>query len=198
MRLATPIAGFAALAYALLAASLSAPWLSRLDAAAFALLYDARPAWVQLAVMLGWCGSLAGTLTVSTLLGLALRRLGRAAWPGLPLFLACVWGVNWLLKSATARPRPGLEALMATHSSSFPSGHAMGAAALGLAAAWLMSQRWPSRQALWWPLGVIWLLSGGLARVVLGVHHFSDIMAGYMAAVVLVAGFHSLAGRFSR
>ncbi|WP_246120873.1 phosphatase PAP2 family protein [Chitinolyticbacter meiyuanensis] len=198
MRAGALTAAIAALLYLLLAASLSASWLGQLDTAAFAWLYDARPGWVATARALGLAGSLVGTLLVASVLGWLLRQLGRPAWPGLPLFLLGTWGVNWLLKYLTDRPRPALEALMHTHSSSFPSGHAMAAAALGLAAAGLLARRWPHHRQLWWALGLAWLLAGGLARVVLGVHHFSDIMAGYMAAVVLVAGFHFLASRYCR
>ena len=108
-----------------------------------------------------------------------------------------LWGVglaaglcNLLLKISFARVRPALWAevrLLTTYS--FPSGHAMNAAAtLGMCAFVIacVAPRW--RTAAWWITPV--LVAGvGLSRIYLGVHWPSDVLAGWAAGgLVLLAG----------
>ncbi|GLS02969.1 putative lipid phosphate phosphatase YodM [Chitiniphilus shinanonensis] len=186
------------LGFLVLWAALRTPAIAGLDDWVAASLYDLGPRWVLAAKWIAHAGSFAGSLAIAVVLGGALYRLGRIAFPGLPLFVLLVWGTNSVLKLLVDRQRPDVAFLMTVHGSSFPSGHAMAAAALGGAGAWLLCRCWPATRALWIALGTAWMLGGGLARVVLGVHHFSDIMAGYAAAAVLVAAYLHLAPRLSR
>ncbi|UXY15645.1 phosphatase PAP2 family protein [Chitiniphilus purpureus] len=183
------LAAAAALIYLALAFSYELAWMARLDAALAAWFYHVNHPGVLVATWLSHSGNFVASLALAALFGLILRRQGRIAWPGLPLFVALAWGTNTALKALSYRPRPSYDPLVATLGSSFPSGHAMGAWALGWVLAWLLARQWPAWRGLWYLLALLWVLAGGLARLVLGVHHFSDIMAGYAAATVLAALF---------
>ncbi|MBS9535815.1 phosphatase PAP2 family protein [Mycobacterium sp. M1] len=82
-------------------------------------------------------------------------------------------------KDLADRPRP-VTAMAAATSSSFPSGHALGAI-VGVAA--LLAVAWPllHGRARLFALcaGALVVLSVGVARVALNVHHPSDVLAGW-------------------
>jgi undecaprenyl-diphosphatase len=63
------------------------------------------------------------------------------------------------------------------HSTSFPSGHALGAAAFWTAVAVLLL---PRLGRLVWVIAVAVPLLVGLSRVLLGVHYPSDVVAGLL------------------
>jgi len=93
----------------------------------------------------------------------------------------------WVLKTGFHRPRPVPyfdTRLPASYS--FPIGHAMLSFCLCLSAAALFSANQKSRlvRAVIW---IFWVgLSGaiGYSRIYLGVHYPSDVLAGYLAALV--------------
>ena len=91
--------------------------------------------------------------------------------------------LNIVAKNHYARMRPDLWLSITPESTySFPSGHAMGSATLGLA---LIILLWQTR--LRWPVlavGVIFVSLVGVSRVYLGVHYPSDILAGWTAAII--------------
>lgn len=147
---------------------------------------DAAAAW------LSWAGGplgaplLAGTLA----LGLLLTRRYRA----LRFFGLSVVGaglLNVAAKLLLTRPRPALWAgLHLELSYSFPSGHAMAAAALAAAVGFLL---WPTRWR--WAavtVGVAWALGMGWARIYLGVHYPSDVLAGGLGVAGWVSGLYLL------
>lgn len=89
-----------------------------------------------------------------------------------------------LLKSLFARPRPYFEQpLLLEPYYSFPSGHAMEAVVLyGMLAyfAMLALRTWRTRAAVVFGTSLLVLLIG-LSRMYLGVHYFSDVVAGFAA-----------------
>lgn len=122
------------------------------------------------AVLVLLYGSASGRRTVTTL-GPAVAML--------PTFV-----VVRLLKTLFDRDRPPvITALVEVSSASMPSGHAAYAAALA-ATAWVLVTDSP-RCAVWRTLSVVGALLAGIARMVLGVHWFGDIVAGWIVGGLL-------------
>ena len=116
------------------------------------------------------------------LIYLGLRRKWRAMIVAIVLMAGNQISVS-LIKSFISRPRPDLVehgAVVATHS--FPSGHSATAAAIALLLAWTGARLHEVRsiRAFCWVLGVGAALLIGFSRMYLGVHWFSDVVAGLM------------------
>ena len=128
----------------------------------------------------------AGVLTTAALAWAGRRR---AAW----LFATGLGGsmlLTQVIKYAVARPRPALWAsLWPEHTFSFPSGHAMDTAALAAALFFVL----PRHRRLW-ALAPLFALAVGAARLYLGVHYPSDVLAGWSAAVGWVLLVQLVAG----
>ncbi|EYB67677.1 PA-phosphatase-like phosphoesterase [Deinococcus phoenicis] len=132
-------------------------------------------------------------VAAALVLGLARAGARAHAW-----FLAgAVAGaalLNVLAKVIFQRPRPtDLGAVLVEPGFSFPSGHAMANMAFGFALAlvfWHTRGRWPVAV-----LGIAWALAVGASRNYLGVHYPSDVLAGFAASVVWVAGLYLILGQ---
>ena len=131
-----------------------------------------------------------GILAVLITLGLAMWGTHQKAW-FFGLSVGGAMGLNVLVKALFARPRPALWlSLKPAFYYSFPSGHAMGAAAVATALGFLL---WRHRgQWLAWMLGPLFALGVGWSRLYLGVHYPSDVLAGWTGSVGWVAGLHVL------
>lgn len=108
-----------------------------------------------------------------------LRRFREATFATFALAGAAL--LNVAAKHSFARIRPALwNSISPETTFSFPSGHAMGSAALAcvlIVLAWGTRWRWPVVA-----LSGGFVLAVGLSRVYLGVHYPSDILAGWAAA----------------
>jgi undecaprenyl-diphosphatase len=119
------------------------------------------------------------TLTVAGYLALA-RKPGAAL-----VVLASILGaavLSHLAKDAFLRPRPDLVPhVVVTYTSSFPSGHATGAAATYLTLGALLArfERRRRLKAYVLSLAVLITVAVGLSRVYLGVHWPTDVLAGW-------------------
>ena len=153
---------------------------------------DAAAAWLSRAGGPLGASGLAGAVV----LGLLVARQRRA----LHFFSLAVGGaalLNLAAKFLLTRPRPALWAVQHPELSySFPSGHAMAAAALAAAIGFLL---WPTRWR-WVALGLgaAWALGMGWARMYLGVHYPSDVLAGWLGSVGWVSGLHLVFARYLR
>ena len=148
------------------------------------------PGLDQLALALTTAGGpyvMSGVGAGIVLLLLAWHQRTAAIFFGLSVGGAVV--LNVVAKLLFGRARPALwESIAPAKFYSFPSGHAMGSAALAAALAFLV-WRTPWR----WPvivMGTLFALGVGLSRNYLGVHYPSDVLAGWFCSVGWVAALH--------
>ena len=95
--------------------------------------------------------------------------------------IAGQFALSNLVKAAVDRARPDLLPLMGFSGASFPSGHATAAAATLLAVALLLSRGRSSRaRAVYAAIAVGLAVMVAATRVLLGVHWFTDVLAGLL------------------
>jgi membrane-associated phospholipid phosphatase len=150
------------------------------DPLLLALHRHATPPLDGLAVFFTIVGNTGPMITAGVLTTAVLARAGRRrdAW----LFAAGLGGSMLLtqaIKFFVTRQRPALwVSIRPEHTFSFPSGHAMDTAALATALFFVL----PRHRRLW-ALAPLFALAVGSARMYLGVHYPSDVLAGWSSAV---------------
>lgn len=173
----------AAAGYALLWLGYHHGWPDRIDSPTLAAAHDygmSHPGWVRFwdvfsTVFAPVVFRLAGM--VAAVVALVRRRLRAALF----VLVALETG-GWLTRVAKGladRPRPAT-ALVHAGSSSFPSGHALGAM-LGVTVllAVLLPLLTARARAAAVVVGALIVVAVGVARVALNVHHPSDVLAGW-------------------
>jgi undecaprenyl-diphosphatase len=147
------------------------------------------PRWChQVAIEITALGSVPVLLAIIFVVAGWMALAGRRSMIG--LVLASSVGamlLNATLKRAFSRPRPTVVAQLAmVDSTSFPSGHAMIAAAVYLTLGALLARTTTRRRLRLYYLGVALAMSGlvALSRVYLGVHYPSDVLAGLAAGAL--------------
>ena len=105
--------------------------------------------------------------------------------------LVGIVALNFALKEIVQRPRPEGFRLIAETGYSFPSGHSMVAVAFYGFLIWLIIRYEEDRLQRWiWSLALFFVvIMIGISRVYLGVHYFSDVVAGYCVAAVWLVVF---------
>lgn len=120
----------------------------------------------------------------------AIVLVARRDWRHLFVLAATCGGgaaLNAMLKAIFHRARPTYATEFQAMSWSFPSGHAMDSLIVyGLFAYWL-SRRWPARRVPLFAASALLVGGIGFARIYLGVHYLSDVIAGYSAGFVWLA-----------
>ena len=158
-------------------------WLDAVDDRLLSAFHDfgvGRPVWVR---SWDWFCIVFSPVTVRILTVfliawlLSRRRRREALFLLLTVELSAV--ITWIAKFLVDRPRPAT-ALAAEQTTSFPSGHALGVMVCVLA---LLTVLLPMVAARWrTPLlvfGALIVVTIGIGRVVLNVHHPSDVVAGW-------------------
>lgn len=190
-RYATALAGLAAALLSALLAALAADALEGVDAALAALMEPLRsPALLALFAQLTQFGGSecvvpAALLATARLLQRGERRLAAGLW----LCLAGAGLTTFALKHLVDRARPEFIEGFAASSPSFPSSHATAAMAgyAFLALAFAPRMRMPeARMAVWIVAGML-VAAVAASRVLLGVHHASDVAAGLLVGLLWVA-----------
>ena len=150
----------------------------------------ASPALTSLMRCISFLGStLFLTLaTIAVVLWFLYRKWRREA----KLFAITMIGaslLNTTLKVAFKRPRPvPFFNLLAPESFSFPSGHSLASCCFfGALAALLTARLQGSRlRAAIWVVATLLFLLIGLSRIYLGVHYTTDVVAGFVAALIWI------------
>ena len=139
--------------------------------------------------LLGAPATMAGVAVIVALVLIVRRRwIPLGGWVGV-----FVGGgiLDWALKQVVHRPRPpGAAAFLNGTSFSFPSGHAMGSLFGYGMLAYLLVRFWATTRKVRITIivvAVVLVVSIGLSRLYLGVHYFSDVIAGYAAGLVWLA-----------
>ena len=130
---------------------------------------------------------LGAPILVTLLVVTAIVLLVRRDWRHLTaLAVTCGGGevLNAVLKLVFRRARPSVASEFKAMSWSFPSGHAMDSLiAYGLLSYWLVS-RFPRARTAAIVAFAILVGAIGYARIYLGVHYLSDVIAGYSAGFI--------------
>ena len=131
-----------------------------------------------------------GTVVVTLVcLGLGVtfwRRRRKAEFKALAIAAIGAVSLNLLIKFMFDRDRPELWKMVEgkTHTSSFPSGHAMMSLVIYGLVGYLLAVRFP-RWRWWIAIGTILLVSIiGFSRLYLGIHWPTDVVAGYAAGLI--------------
>lgn len=146
------------------------------------------PLWTSLFLVVTKLGSTIYLAIIGSVAGLAFIYL-RWFRP-LGLFIVAMAGQAILHNGAKlliARPRPSaMLSYPAAESFSFPSGHALSALCLYASAAWLITNRLENSalKAGIWTVTLILVFLIGLSRVYIGIHHPTDVLAGWIAAAI--------------
>ena len=139
----------------------------------------------------GGVGAIACTVIAAALL-LATQQTRDAAAVATAMLLGV--GASETIKALVLRPRPW-DQLYVSHGASYPSGHSMGAAALAVSLALVVtySNAFSDTATKWvWVVSIAWILLMMWSRTALHVHWLSDTVAG----AVLGASAAILARRF--
>jgi undecaprenyl-diphosphatase len=149
----------------------------------------------DLALRVSFLGSTPVVATVAVVLAaVAWRRCPRLAIAIAVLALARPL-VEFCLKELVDRPRPAGDRLVRGKGPAFPSGHPF-AFALTWGLVPMVVALYTRRRAVWLAVaGVMWTLAVFVAasRVWLGVHWFSDVIAGLLLAVLGVSAAEAMA-----
>lgn len=130
--------------------------------------------------------------SVKVLIGLSFIGMMYFLWRGdrfeafrLPIVVILTLLVTQVLKLVFGVDRPTIDAALDATTYSFPSGHASGSLAFyGLLAVLLYR-----RDANTFGIGLLMLmiLAVSFSRVILNVHYFSDVIGGWLVALVMMA-----------
>ncbi len=110
---------------------------------------------------------------------------GDAKGRGIVLFMIASTIINNIIKLLVARPRPNILPLVIEKSYSYPSGHTMASASLVMILLYYLNKEGKRSLKREIPLFLMVLLIM-VSRIYLGVHYFSDTIAGFLCSLLLI------------
>ena len=149
----------------------------------------ATPSLTRVAIIITDLGSAYMELGLMFIVGAFLLFHLKHTWETvlLAISLSGAWLLNTILKELFHRARPDIVHLVVAGGYSFPSGHAMVAAAFYGVIGYLLWLNLRNRSKPSWYIVVFTfalILAIGISRIYLGVHFASDVIAGYAAGGV--------------
>ena len=150
----------------------------------------ASPAMTVLMRGFSFIGS---TLSLTVATGVIIVLFARRKW-GLEAKLFAITMIGAALLNTTlklafkrARPTPFFD-LLPPETYSFPSGHSLASCCFFGALAAILAARSQSKRvrAIIWAIATTMFLLIGLSRIYLGVHHTTDVIAGFAAAFIWI------------
>lgn len=105
---------------------------------------------------------------------------------------------NWIVKHIVRRARPDVLKLVVQGGYSFPSGHTMIATCMYGYLIYAVNKKFTNKYL---KFGTIFLLGCliilvGLSRVYVGVHYFTDVIAGYILALIILVLYIELTEKY--
>lgn len=149
------------------------------------------PLWTSLFLTVTKLGSTIYLTVIGCIAGLVF--IGLRWFRPLGLFLIAMAGQAILhngTKLLIERARPStILNYPVVESSSFPSGHALAGLCLYASIAWLVTNRLenPAIKAAIWVATLLIVFLIGLSRIYIGVHYPTDVLAGWLTAVIWTA-----------
>jgi undecaprenyl-diphosphatase len=149
----------------------------------------ATPSLTRVAIIITYLGSAYIEIGLMFIVGAFLLFRLKQPWETvlLSISLSGAWLLNTILKELFQRARPDIVHLVKAGGYSFPSGHAMVAAAFYGAIGYLLWLNLRNRSKPSWFIVVCTfalIIAIGISRIYLGVHFASDVIAGYAAGGV--------------
>lgn len=165
--------------------------VSRFDLLLARTLYESTtPLGRRVFTVLTQMGSFPAHATIGLLVGVILaRRREKTLLIGWAVALGGTQLLISLLKSIFERARPDVGSTILTYDWSFPSGHALSTVVVSGFLAYLVLRffPWTSARIAAPVLALVWTLVVAFSRMYLGVHYFSDVVAGFAAGAVWLA-----------
>ncbi len=111
---------------------------------------------------------------------------------------ACGGLVIYLLKAVIGRDRPALWETRWYWGTSFPSGHSLETACVGMALALCLGYIWPAKVLVFRVAALVWVSLVGFSRLVLGVHWPTDVLAAVCIGMLIPIALRFALLRFVR
>ncbi len=140
-------------------------------------------------IFISYLGSATTLITLTIAFTILLKNKRDAKY--IIINLATVFLLNRILKLIVARPRPEILRLIVEDGYSFPSGHAMVSMGYYGFLIYLIYKNMKDKR-IKYPLIVflsLLILFIGISRIYLGVHYFTDVIGGFVIAIIYLILF---------
>lgn len=143
----------------------------------------------KIMIFISFLGSAVALITLS--IGFILLLKNKRDSKYIAINLTLVFILNRIIKAIIARPRPEILRLVQEDGYSFPSGHSMVSMGFYGFLIYLIFKNIQNKK-LKYPLIIflsILILLIGISRIYLGVHYFTDVLGGFIIAIIYLIFF---------